>query len=299
MPVRVGLIPTPFENDAGVGVAGGRDEPEGGGAGVARHPDVHRSELRAPHRGLEAVHDHVRAHRHHHPLRVVAGLRWLAHGRCPVGVQPCQQDARLDLRARLGGLVDYSVEISTADGERGEGAVATAGYLGAHLSKRSDDPAHRPRPEGAVAADDAEEWLGRQQARGQSKGRAAVAGVQHPGRFIESDRTAAVDLEALVRSRDVAVGVLDDARPQPPETSQHRGPVVSLAQVGYVSGAARQGVKEKGAVRYGLVSVERHGAFEPRGPADGPPHRMVLALPLVLPGVGLLLVRSQLTVPAG
>ena len=42
-----------------------------------------------------------------------------------------------------------------------------------------------------------------------------------PDRLIESGRAAPVDLEALGRSGDFAVGVPDDARPQAPEAPQH------------------------------------------------------------------------------
>ena len=151
-PVRAGLTPTPRRISSDPGEERRGDDQRRGRREVAG--DIDLVELRAARRARREIAASApsppHARRAQHPLGVVARRDRLDDRRPAVGVEPREQDARLHLCARHGGLVLDSGERPPLDCSSAA-ARRSSSTLRAHLGERRRYPVHRPRAERVVA----------------------------------------------------------------------------------------------------------------------------------------------------
>ena len=142
-------------------------------------------------------------HRGQHPLRVVPRRKRLHHGHRGIGVQPRQQQGRLDLRGRHRHLVADPLQGPAPDAEGREPVPFPAPDRRAHPRQRTDHAGHGAAAQVRVPGDDGEERLGRQKAGPDTDRGAGIPGVDHVRRARKNPssppRRSAVPWETPVR----------------------------------------------------------------------------------------------------
>ena len=122
------------------------------------------------------------------------------HGRPAGRVEPSEQDARLDLRARHGQLVADRIEPAARDRE----GCVTVRRLDprSHLAKRLGDPLERPAREGLVSRQDEMPLLAGQDPCQEPHERARIGAVDRLVRLHEASQPDAVDVDAVTVDLD-------------------------------------------------------------------------------------------------
>ena len=192
---------------------------------------------------------------------MVARRHWFFHRRLARGEQACEQEARLDLRARDRKPVADGVEIAALDGERRPAVVRLDAR--AHLRQRLDDPTHRPRAKRLVAGQLEAAALAGEQAGEETEQRARVRAVDRLRRRLEAAEPDAADAERV----DVVLGDLGSERadganrrlgvPRAPEAAHRR---LALADPAEQDGA----VRDRLVAGDGDVAGDRAGRLDER-----------------------------------
>ena len=113
----------------------------------------------------------------------------------PCGVEPREQNARLDLRARDRELVADAVQLAALDDQRRLPVVGL--HAGAHQRERLRDAFHRPAPERLVAGQLEAAFLADEDPGEQAQRRARVAAVDRALGLAQAAQAGALDADRV------------------------------------------------------------------------------------------------------
>ncbi len=142
----------------------GRDQEKSGGRNISRHMDLFagkpglRLDAYAVGEGLEFGTEIAQ-----HPLAVITRKVRLEDRRRGIGVEPGQQQGRLDLGAGDGRAVRDALQASSLDCQGRQLATAATVNQRPHFAQRLHDSAHRTATQVLIAREHAEEVLPREQ----------------------------------------------------------------------------------------------------------------------------------------
>ena len=185
----------------------------------------------------------------------------LTNNRFSVGLDACEQDRALHLRARDRHAVIDRAKPAAGDEQRRAPLVALD--LRTHARERLDHPAHRSAAQGLVAGDAGCKGVGREHTREQPESGARVAGIELGLRCVQSAKPTADNTDG--RSGPGSRCLCLDVHSQAAEASQGRRAVRARRIVVNHRPAVRQGGQKRIAMRNGLVTGHTDRAADAGG----------------------------------
>jgi hypothetical protein len=241
--------------------AAGHDE-ESRRREVAGYTDVSPAQSLAPFDGYGGPFpEHFDTKRSQHSLGMIAGRRGLSHMSATEGLQPCEQNGRLHLRAGNGQRVVNGTHTGGSVDLDGGLAVVSLD-VGSHRAQRPGHALHGPAHQRLIADQRGVEPLGCEQAHEQADRR---AGVPHVERGLGRSQS----IGAYAVHENVPGGPMGQLFLRPFNTNskalqgtQGRQAILAGEKAGDLGIAFGDSTKHQRTMRYGLVTGDGELAFD-------------------------------------